>query len=87
MCFFDEKGVVALCIRGEGIVMMPQTAKLSAKGDNAYGKNIGENQGSKIRVKMSEEIFKLIRVSNNLNKSFFYRLRNKILPNIRTPFK
>jgi len=44
-------------------------------------------QGSKIRVKMSEDIFKLIRVSNNLNKSFFNRLRNKILPNIRTPFK
>lgn len=42
---------------------------------------------NKIRVKMSEEIFKLIRVGKNINKSFFYRLREKILPTLRIPFK
>jgi NAD+ kinase len=42
---------------------------------------------NKIRVSMSEEEFKIIRVSNNLNKSFFFRLREKILPIIRIPFK
>ncbi len=42
---------------------------------------------NKIRVKMSEETFKLIRLSSNISKSYFYRLREKILPRIRLPLK
>lgn len=42
---------------------------------------------NKIRVKMSEETFKLIRLSSNISKSYFSRLREKILPRIRLPLK
>jgi len=41
---------------------------------------------NKIQVKMSEDVFKLIRLSD-INKSYFYRLREKILPRIRLPSK
>lgn len=40
-----------------------------------------------IKVRMSDEVFKLIRVGKNINESFFYRLREKILPTLRIPFK
>lgn len=42
---------------------------------------------NKIRVKMSEETFKLIRLSSNISKSYFSRLREKILPRIKLPIK
>ena len=42
---------------------------------------------NKIRVKMSKESFKLIRLSSNISKSYFSRLREKILPRIRLPLK
>ncbi len=42
---------------------------------------------NKIRVKMSEETFKLIRLSSNISKSYFSRLREKILPRIPLPLK
>jgi len=42
---------------------------------------------NKIRVKMSEETFKLIRLSSNISKSYFSRLREKILPRIKLPLK
>jgi len=42
---------------------------------------------NKIRVKMSKESFKLIRLSSNISKSYFSRLREKILPRIKLPLK
>ncbi len=42
---------------------------------------------NKIRVKMSKESFKLIRLSSNISKSYFSRLREKILPRIPLPLK